>query len=63
MPRGNLDLYKHGFKTERCESCTSLVSLRMPKSLKMKLKDIPNWQDKARDFLESLAEQEKVSAK
>ena len=39
------------FKTERKESCTAQISIRIPPSLKAKLKDVDNWQEIVRESL------------
>ena len=51
------------FKTDREESCTAHLSLRITPSQKAKLKNIDGWQEEARQFLDLLIErQEKRSA-
>ncbi|MDJ0594413.1 MAG: hypothetical protein QNJ72_31300 [Pleurocapsa sp. MO_226.B13] len=50
-PGGNPNLYKHGFKTEREEPCSEQVNLRVPLSLKNKLKQKKNWQEFVRQTL------------
>ena len=46
------------FKTDRPESCTAQIALRIPPSLKAELKNLDNWQEEVRQFL-----QEKVKSK
>ena len=43
---------KHQFKTERSESCTAQISIRVPPSMKEKLKDMDNWQELVRQTLQ-----------
>lgn len=45
------------FKTNRTESCTAILNLRVPPSLKKKLKKVEGWQDKVRALLEQEAKQ------
>lgn len=40
------------FKTDRKESCTAQISVRIPPSLKAKLKNVDNWQELVRQALE-----------
>ena len=49
---------KTQFKTDRPESCTAQINIRIPPSLKAELKHLDNWQEDVRNFL-----QEKVKAK
>lgn len=49
--RGNPELRKYGFKTDRDEPCTEQVNVRMPLSLKTKLKQKENWQEFVRQTL------------
>ncbi len=44
------------FKTERPESCTAPVTVKVPPSLKAKLKNVDGWQEEVRKFLEQIAE-------
>lgn len=53
--RGNPDIYKYGFKSDRNESYTATISLRIPPSLKEQLKDVDNWQQLVRDTLQKAA--------
>ena len=55
--KGNPDLKKYEFTTEREEPCIHLVNLKMPLSLKNKLKAKENWQEFVRQTLaKALAE-------
>ncbi len=57
--KGNLSsIEKHKYKTERPEACTAQISVRIPPSLKEELKNLDNWQEDVRNFL-----QEKVKSK
>ena len=49
---GNPEVEKYHFKTNKPESCTSQISVRIPPSLKAQLKNLDNWQEKVRQFLE-----------
>ena len=40
------------FKTDRPESCTANLTIRVPPSIKEKLKHKKGWQEKVRQFLE-----------
>ncbi len=40
------------FTTDKSEPCTAQISLRVPPSMKQKLKHEKGWQDKVRKFLE-----------
>ena len=40
------------FTTDREESCTAHISLRIPPSLKAKLKEKENWQEFVRETLQ-----------
>ncbi|MDJ0531659.1 MAG: hypothetical protein QNJ70_04040 [Xenococcaceae cyanobacterium MO_207.B15] len=53
--RGNPEAEKYHFKTDRPEACTAQISIRIPPSLKAKLKDIDNWQELVRQTLEEAA--------
>ena len=44
------------FKTDRKESYTAQVSVRIAPSLKEKLQDVEGWQEEVRKFLEQIAE-------
>ncbi|MDJ0634277.1 MAG: hypothetical protein QNJ34_13900 [Xenococcaceae cyanobacterium MO_188.B29] len=44
------------FKTDREEPCTAQVAIRIPPSLKSRLKNIDNWQEQARQALEKIAD-------
>ena len=58
MPRGNSNLYKHGFKTERSEPCVCQVNVKMPASIKAKLQQKENWQEFVRQTLAKALELE-----
>ena len=40
------------FTTDRPESCTAKITVRIPPSLKEELKNLDNWQEKVRQFLQ-----------
>ncbi len=49
--RGNPEVAKYHFKTERSESCTAQLNLKVPPSLLEKIKEQDNWQDFVRQTL------------
>lgn len=44
------------FTTDRKESCTAQINVRITPSLKAKLKNVDNWQELVRETLEKAAE-------
>lgn len=55
--KGNPDFStKYRLTTDRPEACTAHLSLRIPPSLKAKLKEVDNWQEEVRNSLEKLVE-------
>jgi hypothetical protein len=48
---GNPEISKYHFKTEREESCTAQLNLRVPPSLLEKIKQQENWQEFVRSAL------------
>ena len=59
-PGGNPDLIKYQFSTDREESCTAKMTLRLPPSQYAKLKEIDNWQEKVRLAIFSLVQSENL---
>lgn len=49
--RGNPEVSKYHFKTERKEPCTAQLNLRVPPSLLEKIKEQDNWQEFVRSAL------------
>ena len=49
-PKGTVENLK-SFTTDRPESCTAQISIRIPPSLKAELKNLDNWQEDVRNFL------------
>jgi hypothetical protein len=47
-PGGNPDLVKHQFTTDREEPCSERIQIRLPRSLKERIQEIPNWPEWAR---------------
>ncbi len=43
------------FKTDRPESCTAQINIKITPTLKAKLKNMKGWHEKVRDFLEEEA--------
>lgn len=56
--KGNPNLYKSGFKTDKKEACTANLSMRMPPSLLNKLREKENYQDFVRETLKKALEAE-----
>lgn len=48
---------KTQFTTDRSESCTALISVRIPLSLKNNLKNFDDWQEVVRQALFELVEE------
>ncbi len=46
------------FTTERSESCTAQLALRVPPSMKAKIKEKENWQEFVRQTLQKALETE-----
>ena len=59
-PGGNPNLVKYQFSTDREESCTAKMTLRLPPSQYAKLKEIDNWQEKVRLAIASLVQSENL---
>jgi hypothetical protein len=53
-PGGNPDIKLYGFTTEREESCTALLAIKIPPSQLKALKNLPNWQEKVRESIKAL---------
>ena len=62
MPRlgGNPDIWKYGFKTDRKESLTAKMTLRLAPSMMEAIKEKDNWQEWVRKVLEENLEKEKL---
>jgi hypothetical protein len=56
---GNPDLEKYQFTTNRDEPLTAKFTLRVTRSMLLKLQAIENWQDKTRDKLLDLVREVK----
>ena len=50
-PRGNPEVSKYHFKTDRKEPCTAQLNLRVQPSLLEKIKQQENWQEFVRQTL------------
>ena len=46
--------HKEGFTTNRTQPLTAQVAIRLTPQVKEKLKNIPNWQNQVRAFIEAL---------
>ena len=55
-PKGNPELTKYKFKTDRQEACTAQINVRITPSVKAKLKNIDDWQEQVRKFLDTIVE-------
>ena len=54
-PKGHPEsLENYKFQTARKEPCTAQISVRVPPSLKAKLKDVDNWQEGVREYLQKI---------
>ncbi len=56
MPNPN-PCHKTRFKTNRPESCIATLTIKVPPTLKEKLKGIDNWHEDTRQFLSNLVEE------
>ena len=59
-PGGNPEIKKYGFKQQYDwdEPCTAKLTLRLPPSQYAKLKELENWQEKLREAIAELLEQQ-----
>ena len=57
-PKGNPNIVKYGFKTDRTEPLKERVQIRVPASLKKQLQAKDNWQEFARQALQKALELE-----
>ncbi len=55
-PKGNPDIVKYGFKTDRAEPYTAQISLRIAPSVKEKLQQVEGWQEEVRKLLDKIVE-------
>lgn len=46
--------HKKGFTTDRDEPLTGIVNLRVSQSQKEKLKNVPDWQERLRECIDTL---------
>ena len=58
-PGGNPNIASHGFKQkyEWDEPCTANIGLRLPPTIRQKLKEIPNWQELLRQAIAEIVEE------
>ncbi len=47
---------KTQFKSDKAESCTAQISVRIPPSQKAKLKQVEGWQEEVRKLIEKMTE-------
>jgi len=57
-PKGNPNIKEHGFKTDRKESLTAKLSMRITPSMLNELKSKENWQEFVRLTLAKALEEE-----
>ena len=50
-PKGNPDIKKYGFKTDRAEPLTAKLSMRVTDSMLAQLKERENWQELVREAI------------
>lgn len=61
--KGNPNIKKYGFKTDRPEPLTAKLSMRVSNSMLTKLKEKENWQEFVRETLaKALQEQEELQS-
>ena len=62
-PKGNPNIKKYGFKTDRPEPLTAKLSMRVTDSMLTKLKEKENWQEFVRETLtKALQEKEELQS-
>ncbi len=62
-PKGNPDIVKYGFKSDRAEPLRERVQIRVPTSMKEKLQEQENWQEFVRNAIaKALQEQEELKS-
>ena len=49
--------HKEGFTTNRTQPLTAQVAIRLTPQVKEKLKNIPNWQNQVRGFIETIVKE------
>ena len=50
-PKGNPNIVKYGFKTDRAEPLRERVQIRIPTSMKKQLQEQENWQEFVRQAI------------
>ena len=61
-PGGNPDLVEYQFSTDRDESCSAKLTLRLQPSQYEKLKKLPEWQEKTREAIANLLEETQLDS-
>ncbi|MGK7915267.1 MAG: hypothetical protein AB4038_06915 [Prochloraceae cyanobacterium] len=62
-PKGNPNIVKYGFKTDRTEPLRERVQIRIPTSMKEKLQEQENWQEFVRQAIaKALQEKEELKS-
>ena len=56
-PKGNPKIKEYGFKTDRSESLTAKLSMRVAPSMLAELKKKDNWQELVRDAIAKALEE------
>ena len=60
-PGGNPNIAEYGFKKKYSwdEPCTAKMGLRLPPSIYEELKTVPEWQEKVRQAIAAIVEENK----
>ncbi len=56
--KGNPNIKEHGFKTNRDEPLKGKLSMRVTESMLKKLKEKENWQERVREAIAQIIEEE-----
>ncbi|MGF1489771.1 MAG: hypothetical protein ACFBSE_22015 [Prochloraceae cyanobacterium] len=64
MPRpgGNPNIKKHGFTTDRVEPLNTQLALKVPASMKKRLKEKENWQEFVRNAISKALEEDDLQS-
>jgi hypothetical protein len=49
---GNPALEKWAYTTDRVEPCNERIQVRLPRSLKLRVQALPDWQERVRQILD-----------
>ena len=61
-PKGNPNIKEYGFKTDRKESLTAKLSMRVTPSMLNKLKEQENWQELVREAIAKALEEDNLKS-